>query len=392
MFRHIIRRLRRAPIPAVGVLLFAAILAAQLCGLQRSNEAEREKYDRTLRTIPVEFSVTNLSATYARDLNIPYWIADVFTQEDGLAPFVSDLQRVCKHSIAGMHQSHTLVGITSLALSDELWPENGTSIFWEEGYGESVFAGNDPVCLVPDAMVASTQAETGEKYVELAFINYNTTPKKAYSCRLRVIGTYRGGDGKAIYCPYPICENVYRELGEPMSVQAIRAALQSNEDLEALRTVSKKWFAEPNPMGEQTPWESGVYKYYPYALDINDDLLQRASATLQNSITVNRICAVLVLSLSTAAGLLIGFLMVRGRKKEIALMRTMGTSNGSIYRGFMLEQMVCFGLGILLGGAYNRWDPAYQMGVLAAGFFLGLLAALPMFLRKNLMTTIKEDD
>ncbi len=177
-----------------------------------------------------------------------------------------------------------------------------------------------------------------------------------------------------------------------MVVQAIRGTLGSNDDLEELRSESRRWFAEPNPLGEQTPWGEYGYKYYPFALDINDDLLQRASSTLQSSIHINRICAVLVLCLSAAAGLLIGFLMVRNRKREIALMRTMGTPGSSIFFGFALEQMLCFGLGIAFGGAYNGWQPAAKLAILAGAFFAGLTVALLIFLRKNLMTTIKEDD
>ncbi len=392
MMRHTIRRLRRMPVPAIGILLFAAILAVVLCGLQKSNEAELEKYNDTYHTIPVQFSVTNLTATKTTDLNIPYLIADAFIQEDGLGMYVTDLQRVCTHSITGRNSSYMLVGITSTALSPELWPENGTYILWDDGYGEAIFAGSEPVCLVPDTMIVSHEEETETAYVELDFAFWGIDPATDYSCKLRVIGTYKGGDGNSIYCPFAICEKVYTELNEPLFVQSIRATLRSNDDLEELRNVSKQWFVEPNPMGEKTPWGELGFKYYPYALDINDDLLQRATTTLQNSINTNRICAVLILCLSAAAGLLIGFLMVRSRKREIGLMRTMGTPDRSIYFSFLLEQMLCFGLGIILGGAYNTWQPISQLGILAGVFFVGLTAALLICLRKNLMTTIKEDD
>ncbi|MCD7755191.1 MAG: ABC transporter permease [Firmicutes bacterium] len=390
--RHTIRRFQRRPVPAIGVMLFAAVLAVVLCGLQKSNEAELEKYNGTYHTIPVQFSVTNLSATKATDLNIPNFFADVFIQEDGLGRFVSDLQRVCTHSITGQNSRYMLVGITSTALSIELWAENGTYIHWDEGYGEGTFAGNEPVCLVPDTMIVSNEEETGTSYVELDFAFWGIDPTTEYSCKLRVIGTYKGGDGNAIYCPFAICEKVYTELKEPLSIQAIRATLRSNDDLGELRDVSKQWFAEPNPLGEQTPWGDYGYTYYPYALDIDDELLQQAVATLQTRIAINRICTVLVLCLSAVAGLLIGFLMVRSRRREIALMRTMGTPTPAIFAGFLIEQMLCFGLGTALGGAYNRWDSADSLGILAAAFLAGLVAALFLFLRKNLLVTLKEDE
>lgn len=392
MILHTLKRMRRAPIPALGVLLFVIALSVVLCGLQKADDAEWEKYNDTVHSIPVQFSVTNLSATSSVNLDIPALIADVFVREDGLSKYVSDLQRVCKHSIAGTNANYTLVGITSTALSNELWPENGTYLLWNEEYSESMFAGNELVCLVPNAIMVLTDEETGETYVELDFQCWKNDPVTEYSCKLKVVGTYMGGDGKSIYCPYTVCEKVYTELNEFMSVQAIRATLYSNDDLEELRAESKRWFAEPNPLGEKTPWGEFSYEYYPYALDINDDLLQRSSATLQNSITTNRICTLIVLCLSAAAGFLIGFLMVRNRKKEIALMRTMGTPNRTVYFGFVAEQMLCVVLGIALGGAYNEWQPAGRLGFLAAVYFAGLTVALQIFLRRNLLTTIKEDE
>ncbi len=390
MIRHTIRRLQRMPVPAIGVLLFAAILAMVLCSLQKANEEEMTKYQETYHAIPVEFTVTNLSGTKSTDLNISSWFAEAFAS--GLASFITDLQKVCNHRITGQNSGYILFGITSTALSPELRPENGCHIQWREGYDEGIFVGSDLVCLVPDSMPVSMDEETGIDYVELDFTDEITDDPIECSYKLQVIGTYKGGAGNAVYCPFSVCKQVYSALGETFSVQAIRATLKNNDDLEELHREAKKWFAEPNPLGEQTPWGEHGYAYYPFALDINDDLLQRTSATLQNSITTNRICAVLVLCLSAAAGLLIGFLMVRNRKREIALMRTMGTPDRSIYVSFMLEQMLCFGVGILCGGAYNRWRPTSQLAILAVVFFAGLTAALRICLRKNLMTTIKEED
>lgn len=394
MFLHPLRRIRRAPIPALGVLLLVTALCAVLCGLQKLNDAELQKYNETYRTIPVQFSITNLSGTNSNNLGISWGVAEKFTAVDGLGKYVSDLQKVCKHPIQGDHFGSKLVGVTSLELSPELWAENGTTIEWKSGYGEDIFSGNELICLIPNAVAVQTDEETGRDYLELYFEVMGRDALITHTQKLRVVGTYRGGDGKTIYCPYTVCEQVYIELGELMVVQAMRATLKNNDDLEELRTVSKQWFAEPNPLGEKTLYEGDelFYDYYPFALSINDELLQRASATLQTSINTNRICTMIVLVLSATAGFLIGFLMVRSRKKEIALMRTMGTPNSYVYFGFALEQMLCVIVGAVLGGSNNHWNPIDRLGILGATYFVGLSMALMIFLRNNLLTTIREDE
>lgn len=394
MVLHALRRLRRTPVPAIGVLLFTAALSIVLCSLQRSNDAELKKYNETYHTIPVQVSITNLSGTSFTNLGISNQFAEFFAGEDCLGKYLTDLQKVCSHSIQGAHFGSKLVGVTSLELSPELWAENGTMIEWKNGQSEQVFSGNEPVCLIPNALSTQTDKDTGAEYVELLFEVMGRDELKTHTLRLQVAGTYRGGDGKTIYCPYPTCAQVFTEFNEFMAVQSLRATLKNNDDLETLRAESKRWFAEPNPLGEKTPYEGNEFlqKHYPFALSINDELLQRAAATLQTSITTNRICSVIVLVLSATAGFLIGFLMVRNRKKEIALMRTLGTPNSAVYFGFVIEQMLCVIFGIVFGGAHSRWHPIDHLGFLAVVYFVGLTVALLIFLRKNLLTTIKEDE
>ncbi len=393
MIRYAVKRLQRSPVPALGVLLFAVVLSLVLCTLERSTLEEQRKYEETFDTIPVTFTVTNLSGNQQLDLNMWGIFVYPFEQRGVLEKFVGELDVVVRYAA---QDGTPLVGIRSTALSPELSGEKGTVITWKEGYGQEIFRSGENLCIVPADMPTLTDEETGEEYVSLYFYNVKEGNNvREHTRRLTVAGTYTGPEqNKAVYCPYDVCIEVHHWLGAFIYIQAIQGTLADNREVEALREAAWAWFAEPNPLGEKTYWEDGAYgyEYYPYALDIDDSLLRQLTATLETSVAVNRICTVLVLCLSAGAGLLIGFLMVRSRKREIALMRTLGTPEGSIFLRFVLEQMLCFALGIAIGGAYNRWQPAQQLWILTGVFFAGLTAALLIFLRKNLITTIKEDD
>ena len=113
---------------------------------------------------------------------------------------------------------------------------------------------------------------------------------------------------------------------------------------------------------------------------------------MRNSLTINKICTTLVFVLSAGAGFFAGFLVVRSRKKEIALMRTMGTSNSSIFVCIVFEQMLCVVLGTLLGGSYFLFQPVVRLAAFVGIYFVGLSIALLVFLYTNLLTTIKEDE
>lgn len=173
---------------------------------------------------------------------------------------------------------------------------------------------------------------------------------------------------------------------------AVFAVLTDNSRLDEFREAATQWFTEPNYSGEKTPWDYSWYFYYPYALKINDAQLRSAQTTMENSRFINTICAFVVFAATTGVGFLIGFQTVRSRRREIALMRTMGTADVSVYFTLVLEQMACVLLGILLGGAAFGWRPLYQSGIFAGVYFVGLTIAMLIALRNNLLTLIKEEE
>ena len=184
------------------------------------------------------------------------------------------------------------------------------------------------------------------------------------------------------------------EIAKETCVSYLGATLANSLDIEKLREVRAKWFAEPNPTGEQIPWEGeeAYAEYYLYALDIEDSLLRTLESNMKNSIFLNKFASVIVFILSAGAGFLTGFLIIRSRKREITLMRTVGESNREVYLNFALEQMACALVGIAFGGAYNMWNPIGQLLIFAVVYYVGLSVALAIFLSKNLLATIKEDE
>ena len=84
--------------------------------------------------------------------------------------------------------------------------------------------------------------------------------------------------------------------------------------------------------------------------------------------------------------------MIRSRKREIALMRTLGTSNRIVCMELEIEQILCVAAGVIIGGSYSLWEPLGQLCLFAGIYIAGLTAALLVFIRANLLATMKEDE
>ena len=456
MIKKTLKTLKRAPVRAFAVLLFAAVITMIICALQASNEAELRNYEEVWQSVPITVTVTDPKGVNDGDLLIDSWVLDLFEREEpikiydasnyenyddpwdffitevpvelSLSEYVKDVQVFAYLPISTINgKNYTsasgttmLRGITSIPCDKQLLPEYGCEITWYEGYDENIFSGDELLCIVPEGMVENYDKsgevdlyltgksgkpvfrtdENGE-YVMKDGHYIADFPTTEYNCTLKIVGTYTEGDGKSIYCPSDIIKQVYDELEEIIIVRSLSATLKDNRRLDEFREKMSVCFLEPEPDGKKTSWNAKIdtglatkytEKSYTYALDINDNNLFDLSAILEDSIKFNRTVTVFVVILSVISGFLVGFLMVRRRKRDIMLMRMIGESNSRVYAGFALEQMICIILGIVIGGAYYNWNPINNLAIFAVAYFIALRLALAIFMSKKLIKNIKEDE
>ena len=159
-----------------------------ICALQASNDEEMRHYEKAYQAIPIKFSVNNPSATDVEFSSLmPGWVLDLFTGESpveivdvsaakdwdekqeiidnteptkiSLQEYVKDLQFKMTYTIrtingkkyTGARGTTLLYGMNSIYSDKQLLPEYGCEIKWYEGYDESIFSGDEPVCLIPES-------------------------------------------------------------------------------------------------------------------------------------------------------------------------------------------------------------------------------------------------
>lgn len=401
MFRYILKRIRRTPILSVALLLFAVVVSGVLCGLHRANIQEQAHYEQTWRSIPVPLTVTNLAGTQTDDLSAPAFTLDVFRPDSlfypSLSNYIKELKFKLHHDIQatnvpGFEKNKVLVGINTLSAEKALSPENGAQITYLLGYDESVFESSEPVCILPQAMYEQAKNMDEPLKLQLCYRVNGLAKVTETEIEIQIAGYFTGASGDNIYCPYQVLESVYATLGEERVIDSVSGILSNNELLEELKQKRKSWFASPSATGASTAWGSYGHQTYPNALDIDDSMLVEAKAVLESSLWINRICAVAVLVLSAATGFFVGLLVIRSRKREMALLRSMGTPNFSIFLGFTLENVSCIVLGVLLGGIPWRWQPVEQLLLFVLIYAVSMIVSLLIFMNSNLLTIIKEED
>ena len=422
--RH--KRLKSTYIPAIAVLLFAAVVSVIICVLYASNEAYLRKQEEALQSTPITVTVRGVPVYEGHKAGISPWTIDLFTGKNpvkiqdmssenreitqiSLSEYLQDVRIKMSRSIINIndwpaldqttHVNPDLIGITSIPSDERLLPENGCEITWYEGYDESVLGGEDPVCLVPAGKVEAYDNGNGEAVLYFYYAwgrmengAYVEVSRTEYECTLKIVGTYTAGDEMSFYCPFSIIEQVYSGLEERTNPDSISATIADNLLLDEFREKARFFYSNLSENTEEVSDGIRVLnrsKKYTLdnsfnALDIDDsELLDFMSDLEDNNIKFYRIVTVAIIAFSIVTGFLIGFLMIRLRKSDIMLMRTNGKSNPKIYFGLVLEQMMCIILGVIIGGAYNMWKPIDKLLIFAVGYFVALSLALMIFMSKS---------
>lgn len=416
MFKNILRRNLRQPLMGLAVVLFAAVLTVVLCYLHKSGQEELRSFQESYASVPVFFRVVNLDGSKPKvSKGIDGLAVDLFQKdwmEPNLQPYISQTHiRVSltgkfyymqssedpnfdKHSLYKTREQ-TTVGVSSTWVAQELTEDWGGKIYWNEGYDESILLTKEFVCIVPESLKSNSEMDM--EYIYQYWVPglgglQGMLVTKEFRNKFQVVGYYTDPGNKCIYCPYETVEKIHSDLRKPKKIEEIGAILKDNTKIDQLREDASQWFATPNALGEKTPWGRYGFEHFLFALDIDDSMLVKLEANMKNSLRLNQLASAVVFALSAGAGFLTGFLVIRSRKREIGLMRTLGSSNIAVCLEFGVEQIMLVLLGVLLGGSYTQWEPLNRLGIFTAIYLSGLTAALLIFIRTNLLATMKEEE
>ena len=409
MINRIFRHFVRAPLTSLAATLFVAILSVILCFLHTSQEEELQDLTDTYYNTPITFEVCWLDGSRLYDSTpasghfadlMPGLFLGNGRYESEMKDMIKNLALRTKGQWASEPEElneryysensydkitgWNVVGITSASAAKDEPSRFGELIEWKEGYDESIFLSNEYVCIVPSDYKGPADTVT---------LNFVRIGGKVLTQTFQIVGRFTEDNNSNMYCPYATMEEIYLRLGWPNELERVSGQLANNDDLEKFKDAAAEWFATPNPEGEPTPWDNPFgYESYPLAMDIDDSQLEGLMEKMEKNMAVSRMTSTLVFILSTGAGFLTGFLVIRSRKQEIGLMRTLGTSNAVVCAELALEQFLCVILGIAIGGSYALWAPIGQLCIFCAVYMIGLAVALFVFTKVNLLATIKEDE
>ena len=329
-----------------------------------SIQSSREQLDRI-------YEVTTVTARIAG-----YNTGVKATIEEPLYQTILDSGFVKKHwaLIQNKTQQQDLLralNITALVPDLEGWVPY---ITWQEGYDITVLEGHEPVCLAPLSMEkplgSTVQLPLGGAY-------------KGLTIQLTIVGLYgkeyrSADDVDTFYCPLGTLEDFLREHERKITYNIVEMELQKLNRLGEFK-------AQMSELG----MEKGSAR-----LTVNDALLQQVTAKFRQHIRLLNTLLPVLLAVVAGIGFGLSFLLLRGRKKEAAVLRSLGTRRGQVFGMFLCETAAQALSGTLLGGLLARMvmgKSAFALQYLAmvlGCFLLGGAVAVWKLAKANVFTVM----
>lgn len=379
---------------ALILALFCAAVSIVICSLHSKSEAQRLEYEEAYRTTPVtitpawpteyryykandqDFVVprTNTVIINGRSFEypvtvtvdgmevdassgdpiVPLWVVDLFTKEEpvkfydvsgeapptelSLAEYVKDVQYTLLYNIHSINyerrngtSAYYLSGITSLSCVPELSPENDCEITWYEGYDESIFDGDEPICLIPEGKADYYDSGNGEVVIgfELRYVSYEVVNGEVVKnidivephFTFKIAGTYTGGDWKSVYSSVSAVEKVLNDMDVSVRYDSISATLADNSRLEEFREKMSFCFPEQTTGPDEIPWgyyANDVYhETYLLTLNIDDEALRELTTAYEENCIHNRRVMQTVVVIAAVVGFVIILLIIRSITRDI---------------------------------------------------------------------------
>lgn len=352
------KRITLAAVAAVAALTF--FLSVFTSSIQSSREQLKRIYEVTTVTARVAGYNTGVNASIGEELYRAILDSGFIKAHWALIQNKTEQQDLLR-----------ALNKTALVPDLEGWEPY---IIWQEGYDITALEGDARVCLAP----RSLELELGETVTLPLGGEY-----RKLHMELTVVGLYgkeyRSADELDVYyCPLNAMEDFLRENQQKITYNILDMELQKLDRLGDFKTQMTKLGLEKGSA----------------RLTVNDALLQQVTAKFRQHIRLLNTLLPVLLTIVAGIGFGLSFLLLRGRKREAAVLRSLGTRRVQVFGMFLSETALQALLGTLLGGGL-AWaalgKTAFQLQYLSlvlCCFLLGGAAAVWQLAKANVFTVM----
>lgn len=372
--KYALLSMQRAPVRTVAVLLLAAVAALFFARLTNSLDGYRTQLETIRQNTVIKGRATDPSGQLVDGLSVRYKPARDLVGADVVSNYNVTIE-VCHLRFIGvpltaegeerdvpeprypsgefaietfftqMLAEPRFVQTGSVSGSPSFYFTNAESVRWFEGYGESSFLENELICAVPESLLSENGAKLGDtaRFV-YALTDYYGRPLMG-TTDLKIAAAYiPAADERIIYSPIG-SDNIQTGSDGHLfgtrerSYTSFTFELDDTSRLDELRQALEDAGFEM-PQAGMRPSNIAV---------IDDASFLSVTHSMERQIQYVTALYYGLYVLTFIIGAVLAYLLTSSRRREIALMRALGTQPPRILANFVFEQTLLAALGLALG-------------------------------------------
>lgn len=376
------KRMHRHIREALFSILTVAVTVLLLLGLYHYRTIQQEKLDNTYDHFEIRCTVTNISGSRKTDLDIASGYLSLFEEGGTLFPHVNDVFLLRQLSGAKLLSSPDSEASAEKAISLYMTNDPQASVYledavirYEDGYDSESFRNGEAICIVTESLSGQIGADGT---VRLYASEGETVAQ--------VVGMYLGEKDTVFVSWQPMAEQLARK-DISAAANSMSFTVSDNRRLGEVKQLLRDYFVPASYTNKSSNM---------HGLIIDDNLFIDTVVVLERSLALLGVVCWLVYVLSVGISFLIVFLGIRGRKLELAVMRSLGTRSIALYAEVLCENLFIFLLGAavacLMANLFGMALTANSLGIVGAYmicYLIGVVLAVAQVISGNIMQTLK---
>jgi len=375
ILRYTVLHIRRRPLQFLCFFIAVALLGCLLLSVNTSMQVRQASLDALVDSSEVWCVIGRVGNS--RWAASSHHVSQLLHPDEGdFAVFVdahvTDVRAKVTLNVSptGMPAEVEATFLTCWEADDSLRLLDERRLTMTKRYDTSCLRGCETVCIA-GSMIAPLGAS-------LTF----ALPENCGSTEItvRVVGTI--ADDDSIYLPWTLYENSIPDLYAATPADSVSFRLKDNHQIDTFQQEAAAFYApEHTSLGEHLGYE--------HTLVIRDAQFRETTTAAERNLTMMRILTPSFMLMALGSGLLLAALMLRTRRTEYAILRSLGQSAKFILLQSVTETLLAAVLGCTLALIVLRSAEIAQLLPLLIAFVLGSLLPVIRYTTQSVLHQVK---
>ena len=376
ILKYVLRSLRSRlweVLSLAATVFLCLILLLAIYGMIAQRQAE---LDGVYQNTEIACVVTDATGSTRNGLSIPGEYLSLFEEGGAFHDHIKGLACHATASFLLLGEERIPLNLLNTPDAVPLFAENPITYF--DGYGDADLVGEDVVAIIPENLMSYVMTD--------GMLPLSVPPRGEKSVTVRVIGTY-SSDVSAIYLSLDAGRGLLEGSTNKVTLRTLSFLVADNRKLNETKMALGEYFVAADPINQGSS---------RFGLWMDDAAFVDTVMVLERSIALLVLFRAVLWVLSLCVCFLVIFLIVRRRRAELAIMRSMGCSTFLLYGQVLCEMTFCFVFGTLIASLATSAttllpsdETINVIGILWGGCLVGAIGSVAAVISGDIMKILK---